>query len=76
MSGNTNQSLILGPAIWGASTSFPQTTLFFHPQIQRVAIASSPINEDGTHGMVIRVTAANGINHSISALSKASLASE
>ena len=53
------QSLVLGPAIWGTSTSFPQTTLFFHPQLQRVAIETSPANADGTNRLVIRVTAAN-----------------
>lgn len=32
------QSIVLGPAISGTSTSFSNKTLFFHPQIQRVAI--------------------------------------
>lgn len=52
------QSLVLGPAIWGTSTSFPKTTLFFHSQLQRVAIETSPTHEDGTHRVVIQVTAA------------------
>ena len=53
------QSLVLGPAIWGTSTSFPNTTLFFHPQLQRVAIDTSPINPDGAHSLLIRITASN-----------------
>ncbi|HYN77004.1 MAG TPA: hypothetical protein VES73_04325 [Lamprocystis sp. (in: g-proteobacteria)] len=53
------QSLVLGPAIWVSSSAFPDPTLFFHPQLQRVAIEASPTDEDGTPGLVIRVTAAN-----------------
>ena len=40
------QSIVLGPAISGTSTSFSKKTLFFHPQIQRVAINTSQINKD------------------------------
>jgi hypothetical protein len=53
------QSLVLGPAIWGTSTSFPNAALFFHPQIQRVAIDTSRINQDGTNRLLIRVAALN-----------------
>ncbi len=53
------QSLVLGPAISGTSTSFPNTTLFFHPQIQCVAIDTSQINQDGTNSLLIRITGSN-----------------
>ena len=53
------QSLVLGPAIWGTSASSPSATLFFHPQIQRVAIDTSRINRDGANRLLIRVTASN-----------------
>jgi len=53
------QSLVLGPAIWGTSTSFPNTTLFFHPQIQRVAVDTSQINQDGKNRLLIQITSSN-----------------
>ena len=53
------QSIVLGPAIFGTSTSFPNKTLFFHPQIQRVAINTSQINQDGTNSLLIKITASN-----------------
>lgn len=52
------QSLVLGPAISGTSASFPKRTLFFHPQLQRVAIDTSQLNQDGTGRMLIRITGA------------------
>jgi hypothetical protein len=48
------QSLVLGPAISGTSASYPKRTLFFHPQLQRVAIDTSQLNRDGR--MLIRIT--------------------
>lgn len=53
------QSLVLGPAIWGTSTSFPRSTLFFHPQLQRVAIDTSSVNRGGTNRLLIRITGSN-----------------
>jgi len=53
------QSLVLGPAISGTSTSFPKRTLFFHPQLQRVAIDTSQLNQDGTGRMLIRITSSH-----------------
>ncbi len=50
------QSLVLGPAISGTSTSFPKSTLFFHPQLQRVAIDTSQLNQEGMGRMLIRIT--------------------
>ncbi len=50
------QSLILGPAISGTSSSYPTRTLFFHPQLQRVAIDTSQLNQDGMVKMLIRIT--------------------
>lgn len=38
------QSLVLGPAIWGTSASFPATTFFSHPQIQQVDIDTSALD--------------------------------
>ncbi|SFU71974.1 hypothetical protein SAMN05216417_11941 [Nitrosospira multiformis] len=51
------QSLILGPAISGTSTSCPKKTLFFHPQLKRVAIDTSQLNQNGTGRLLIRITA-------------------
>ena len=53
------QSIVLGPAISGTSTSFSNKTLFFHPQIQRVAINTSQINKDDTNSLLIKITASN-----------------
>lgn len=50
------QSLILGPAISGISTSYPKKTLFFHPQLERVAIDTSQLNQGGTGRILIRIT--------------------
>ncbi len=50
------QSFVLGPAIFGTSASFPKKTLFFHPQLQRVAIDTSQLNQDGAGRMLIRIT--------------------
>ena len=52
------QSLVLGPAISGTSTSFPRRTAFFHPQLQRVAIDTSQLNQEGTGRILIRITSA------------------
>jgi hypothetical protein len=50
------QSLVLGPAISGTSASNPKKTLFFHPQLERVDIDTSQLNQGGTGRMLIRVT--------------------
>ena len=50
------QSLVLGPAVSGTSTSFPKNTLFFHPQLQRVAIDTSQLDQGGTGRVLIRIT--------------------
>jgi hypothetical protein len=50
------QSLVLGPAIAGTSTSFRKRTLFFHPQLQRVAIDTSQLSPDGTGRILIQIT--------------------
>jgi DNA/RNA endonuclease G (NUC1) len=51
------QSLVLGPAIVGTSTSFPAETFFLNPQLQRVDIDSSQLHPDGTGTLLISVTA-------------------
>ena len=51
------QSLILGPAIFGTSASFPSPTLFFRPQLQRVDIDTSQLHADGSGTLLISVTA-------------------
>jgi hypothetical protein len=50
------QSLVLGPAISGTSTSFRKRTLFFHPQLQRVAIDTSQLSPNGTGRLLIQIT--------------------
>ncbi|MGH8761606.1 MAG: hypothetical protein ACREUR_00035 [Nitrosospira sp.] len=50
------QSLVLGPAISGTSASFPKRILFFHPQLQRVAIDTSQLDQDGAGRMLMRIT--------------------
>ena len=50
------QSLVLGPAISGTSASCPKKTLFFHPQIERVAIDTSQLIQGGASRMLIRIT--------------------
>jgi DNA/RNA endonuclease G (NUC1) len=51
------QSLVLGPAIFGTSASFPAPTLFFRPQLQRVDVDTSRLNPDGAGTLLINVTA-------------------
>jgi DNA/RNA endonuclease G (NUC1) len=51
------QSLILGPAIFGTSVSFPAPTLFFRPQLQRVDIDTSQLHPDGTGTLLVSATA-------------------
>jgi hypothetical protein len=51
------QSLVLGPAISGTSASCPKKTLFFHPQLERVAIDTSQLNQNGTGRLLIRIAA-------------------
>lgn len=51
------QSLVLGPAIFGTSVSFPAATLFSSPQLQRVDIDTSQLHPDGTGTLLISVTA-------------------
>jgi DNA/RNA endonuclease G (NUC1) len=51
------QSLVLGPAIFGASASFPAPRLFALPQLQRVDIHTSQLHPDGTGTLLISVTA-------------------
>jgi hypothetical protein len=51
------QSLVLGPAIFGASTSFPASTLFFNPQIQRVDIDTRKLLRNGTGKLLIKIVA-------------------
>ncbi|MEP6606946.1 MAG: hypothetical protein ABJA60_12655, partial [Nitrosospira sp.] len=50
------QSLVLGPAICGTSTSFAKRTLFFYPQLQRVAIDTTKLNQQGAGNILIRIT--------------------
>jgi hypothetical protein len=50
------QSLVLGPAISGTSTSFRKRTLFFHPQLQRVTIDTSQLSPNGTGRLLIQIT--------------------
>ncbi len=51
------QSLVLGPAIVGTSTSFPTETFFLNPQLERVDIDTSRLHPDGTGSLLINVTA-------------------
>ena len=50
------QSLVLGPAISGTSTSFQKRTLFFHPQLRRVTIDTSQLSPNGTGRLLIQIT--------------------
>lgn len=50
------QSLILGPSISGTSDSCPKKTLFFHPQLKRVSIDTSQLNQDGGGSLLIWIT--------------------
>jgi hypothetical protein len=52
------QSLVLGPAVFGRSTSFPNATvLFFNPQIQTVEVDTCELRRKGTGRLRIRLTA-------------------
>ena len=51
------QSLVLGPAVFGASTSFPSSTLFFNPQVQRVDIDTRRLHRNGTGKLLIKIVA-------------------
>jgi hypothetical protein len=51
------QSLVLGPAIFGTSTSFPSSTLFFNPQVQRVDIDTRRLRRNGTGKLLIKIVA-------------------
>jgi hypothetical protein len=53
------QSLVLGPAISGTTASCPKKTLFFHPQLKRIAIDTSRLNQGGTGRMLIRITSSH-----------------
>ncbi|PSJ16059.1 hypothetical protein [Nitrosomonas supralitoralis] len=49
------QSLVLGPAISGTSTSYPEKTLFFHPQLKRIDIDTSQLNQNIPRRVLIRI---------------------
>ena len=51
------QSLVLGPAVFGASSGFPQPTLFSNPQLQRINVSTAGLRPDGTGPLTIRLTA-------------------
>jgi len=51
------QSLVLGPAVFGTSTSFPSSTLFFNPQIQRVDVDTRKLHRHGTGNLLIQIQA-------------------
>jgi hypothetical protein len=51
------QSLILGPAVVGSSSSFPAGAFFLHPQLQTVAVDSSRLDANCHGQLVIHVTA-------------------
>lgn len=51
------QSLVLGPAIFGSSSSFPGSTLFFNPQVQEVSVDTSRLHRNGKGALVIEVVA-------------------
>ena len=53
------QSLVLGPAVFGTSTSFPNTTLFFNPQVERVVVDTGGLKRNGTGTLLIRVSASD-----------------
>jgi hypothetical protein len=54
------QSLVLGPAVFGTSTSFPdRPRLFFNPQIQRVDVDRSRLTRSGRGSLLIRITASD-----------------
>jgi hypothetical protein len=47
----------LGPAIFGTSASFHNTTLFINPQLQTVTIDTSELSADGTGDLRIQLVA-------------------
>ena len=51
------QSLVLGPAVFGASTSFPSSTLFFNPQVRRPASTPEGSMAMGQGKLLIKVVA-------------------
>jgi hypothetical protein len=51
------QSLVLGPAVFGSSTSFPASTLFFNPRVQRVGVDTSQLGADCHGTLRIRIAA-------------------
>ncbi|HEU4706056.1 MAG TPA: hypothetical protein VFS64_02590 [Solirubrobacterales bacterium] len=51
------QSLVLGPAVFGSSTSFPASTLFFNPQVQQVNVDTSKLHRNGKGTLVIEAIA-------------------
>ncbi|HEY8501554.1 MAG TPA: hypothetical protein VIL21_02615 [Solirubrobacterales bacterium] len=51
------QSLVLGPAVFGSSTSFPASTLFFNPQVQQVNVDTGKLHRSGKGTLVIEVIA-------------------
>lgn len=51
------QSLVLGPAVFGASTSFAGSTLFFNPQVQRVDVDTRRLRRNGTGKLLIKIVA-------------------
>jgi excalibur calcium-binding domain-containing protein len=51
------QSLVLGPAVFGSSASFPASTLFFNPQVQQVNVDTSKLRRSGKGTLVIEVIA-------------------
>jgi hypothetical protein len=51
------QSLVLGPAIFGTSTPFSNSTLFFNPQLQRIDIDTRRLHRDGSGKLLIKVVA-------------------
>jgi hypothetical protein len=51
------QSLVLGPAVFGSSSSFPGSTLFFNPQVQQVNVDTSRLRRSGKGPLTIEVIA-------------------
>lgn len=51
------QSLVLGPAIFGSSSAFPNSTLFFNPQVQQVNVDTSGLHRNGKGPLTIEVIA-------------------
>lgn len=51
------QSLVLGPAVFGTSASFPNPVLFSNPQVQRVEVDACRLRRSGAGTLKIRVQA-------------------